>query len=146
MSGRQKFYDWAADPVFTATQGPANLPVPYAPPGVPAVVPPNARVVHVPGQLPVYAYQPQPLPPYDPLPQRMYGCGVMGFCILSGVALVEAGSYLMFAGMALATHALVGVAAVFVSGTVALVAVRLGGGIRIKNFHQGDGSIFRTGR
>ena len=146
MSERRVFYDWAADPVFTTTQTPANLPAPSAPPGIPALVPPGARVVHIPGHPPVYAYQPQPLPPYDPLPQRMYGCGVMGFCILSGVALVEAGSYLMFAGMALATHALIGVAAIVVSGAVALVAVKLGGGVRIKDFHQGDGSTFQAGR
>lgn len=140
-----ELYDWTADPVFAAATAPANLPAPYAPGHMPAMVPPTARVVSVPGQVPYYAYQPAPLPPYDPLPQRMYGCGVMAFGILAGAGIAEAGSYLMFAGMALATHALVGVAAVFVSGTVALVAVRLGGGTRIQNFHQGDHSTFQVG-
>jgi hypothetical protein len=102
--------------------------------------------VHVPGQAPYYAYQPAPAPAFDPLPQRMVGCGVMAFGILAGAGVAEAGSYLMFAGMALATHALIGVAAIVVSGTVSLVAIRFMGGTRITNFQQGDNSTFQSGR
>lgn len=94
---------------------------------------------------PQYAYIPAAQQPYDPLPARMYGCGVMGFGILSGVALVEVASYVMFAGMATATHAVIGIAAAFVSGSVAVIVVRLTGGVTIKNFHQGDGSTFSAG-
>jgi hypothetical protein len=143
MSVRTDFYDWAQDEAIAM---PANLPAPYTPPAAPALVPPTARVVSVPGHAPYYAYQPAPLPPYDPLPQRMYGCGVMAFGILAGAGIAEAGSYLMFAGMALATHALIGVAAIVVGGAVALVVVKSAGGVRIQNFHQGDNSSFQAGR
>ena len=146
MSGRQKFYDWAADPAFTTAQTPANLPVPYAPPGVAALVPPGARVVHVPGQLPVYAYQPQPLPPYDPLPQRMAAAGIFlagaGVCAVG----VGVGSFWLFKGMSIAEHALVALAVIVVAGAVAVVAVASSGGVRIKNFYQGDNSTFRAAR
>jgi hypothetical protein len=138
-----ELYDWAAD-LPLVEQQPAQLPV-YAPAPVPQI-PPNVRVMAVPGQQPYYAYQPAPPPPYDPLPQRMMGCGVMAFGILAGAGVAEAGSYLLFAGMALATHALIGVAAIFVSGAIALVVVRSTGGVRISNFHQGDNSSFRAGR
>lgn len=93
-----------------------------------------------------YAHVPAPAPAYDPLPQRMYGCGVMAFGILAGAGVAEAGSYWMFAGMALATHALIGIGATFVGGAVAVVALRMSGGVRIGHFHQGDNSTFRTGR
>lgn len=96
---------------------------------------------------PRYAYIPAAAPvPYDPLPQRMYGCGVMAFGILAGAGVAEAGSYWMFAGMAVATHAIIGVAAVFVFGTIGVVALRMSGGVRIGSFHQGDNSTFRVGR
>lgn len=94
---------------------------------------------------PQYAYIPAVQQPYDPLPARMYGCGVMGFGILSGVALVEVASYVMFAGMATATHAVIGIAAAFVSGSVAVIVVRLAGGVKIGHFHQGDNSTFSAG-
>ena len=119
---------------------------PYRASAVSPAVPPAARVMAIPGQTPYYAYQPAPLPAYDPLPQRMMGCGVMAFGILAGAGVCEAGSYLLFAGMALATHALIGVAAIVVSGTVALVVVKSMGGVRIKNFHQGDHSTFQAGQ
>lgn len=97
--------------------------------------------------VPVYAYVPAAVPQgLDVRSQRMVGCGVMAFGIGAGTALVEAGSYVMFAGMALATHAIVGVAAMFVSAAVSLVLMRTMGGVRISNFHQGDNSTFQTGR
>lgn len=93
-----------------------------------------------------YAYIPAVQHPYDPRPARMMGCGIMAFGILAGAGVAEAGSYLMFAGMALATHAIVGIAATFVSGAIAVVAVRCMGGVRIGHFHQGDNSTFQAGR
>lgn len=150
MSEREKFYDWAADPVFTAAQAPANLPATYVPSGALALVPPNARVVHVPGQRPVYAYQPQPLPPYDPRPALMYGCGVMAFGVGGGAGIagvgIGYGAYLMFSGMALATDAIIGVAGAMLAGAIMLVALKTMGGTRIHHFHQGDNSTFGAGR
>ena len=132
-------FDWAA-----GKQRVRAL-VPYVAPAPMVQVPVDARVVAVPGHAPYYAHQPAPLPPYDPLPQRMYGCGVMAFGILAGAGVAEAGSYWMFAGMALATHALIGVGAIFMSSAVAVVALRLSGGVRIGHFHQGDNSNFQAG-
>jgi hypothetical protein len=126
-------YDWAKDAVLAAALAPRNLP---------AVVPPIPGVVHNPGQQPYYAHTPAVVHPYDPLPQRMMGCGVMAFGILAGAGVAEAGSYLMFAGLSLATHAVIGIAATVASGAVAVVALRISGGVRITNFHQGDNSTW----
>jgi hypothetical protein len=130
-----------------ATPAKAAEVVPYQPPPAPVPVPPIPRVVHEPGQQPYYAHVPAVIPAGpDVQSQRMLGCGVMAFGIGAGAGLAEAGSYLLFAGMSLATHALVGVAAIIVSGAVCLLLVRNAGGVRISNFHQGDGASFRVGR
>jgi hypothetical protein len=136
-------YDWAAD-FPLGEQQLSNPPAVYAS-SAPVQVPPNVHVMAAPGQTPYYAYAPAPLPPYDPRPALMYGCGVMAFGIGAGVGIVEVGSYVMFAGMALATHAIIGIAAAFVSGAVAVVALRMSGGVRIGSFHQGDNSSFQAG-
>jgi hypothetical protein len=119
---------------------PAIHPPNYAPGAVlPEVRTGRDGVVH-------YAYMPTPVPQgLDVRSQRMVGCGVMAFGVGAGTALVEAGSYVMFAGMALATHAIIGVAAMFVSGAIAVVALHMGGGVRIGSFHQGDNSTFSAG-
>jgi hypothetical protein len=93
-----------------------------------------------------YAYMPTPVPQgLDVRSQRMAACGVMAFGVGAGTALVEVGSYVMFAGMALATHAIIGVAAAFVSLAVSLVALKTMGGVKIGHFHQGDNSTFSAG-
>lgn len=118
---------------------------------VPAVVPPIADVVQPLHGAPYYAHRPAaPLPVYDPLPARMAGCGVMAFGIGvgSGVAGLGCGygADLMFTGMSHATSALIGLAAAFVAGAVMLLVLRASTGVRISNFHQGDGASFRVGR
>jgi hypothetical protein len=136
-------FNWADYEQPTAHAEVAVRPV-HLPQTVPGAPLPEVRYdLH--GQ-PQYAYVPAVQQPYDPLPARMYGCGVMGFGILSGVALVEVASYVMFAGMATATHAVIGIAGAFIFGSVAVIVVRLTGGVRIKNFHQGAGSTFQAGR
>lgn len=134
----------------------ANLPAviqpsTVAPAVVPAGIPHNVQVVQFPGQLPYYAHLPaQPLPAYDPLPQRMLGCGVMAFGIGVGAGVAGLGcgygADLMFTGMAHATAALIGLAGAFVAGAVMLLVLRASTGVRIGHFHQGDGAQFRTGR
>lgn len=145
-------YDWAADEqaLLAATSTHAQV-EPYRPAAAPAVVPPIATVVQYPGQLPYYAHLPaQPLPAYDPLPQRMMGCGVMAFGVGVGAGVaglgVGYGADLMFTGMSHATSALIGLAAAFVAGAVMLLVLRASSGVRIGHFHQGDGAQFRTGR
>jgi len=145
MSHRTDFYDWAQDEALAA---PAQAyPVsPYAPPEAPGMVPPTARVVHLPGHAPYYAYQPQPLPQFDQRPQLLAGAGIFlagaGVCAIG----VGAGSFWLFKGMSIAEHALVALAVVAVAAAVAVVAVVSSGGVRIKNFHQGNNSTFRAGR
>jgi hypothetical protein len=136
--------EWPAEAIPAAHAEVAVRQIIHLPQTAPGAPLPEVRYdLH--GQ-PQYAYVPAVQQPYDPLPARMYGCGVMGFGILSGVALVEVCSYVMFAGMATATHAVIGIAGAFAFGSVALIVVRLTGGVRIKNFHQGDGSTFQAGR
>lgn len=136
-------YDWAAD-LPLGEQQPSNLPAVYASPA-PVQVPASARVIEVPGQVPYYAHQPAPPPPYDGRPALMYGCGVMAAGIGLGGTGVGFGCYLLFAGMSLATDAVIGAAAAMVAGAVIIVALRLGSGVRIGHFHQGDGSSFQAG-
>lgn len=119
-------------------------PVAYAPQPMPIAPLPQVRTGT--DGVAYYAHVPAPAPPYDPLPQRMMGCGVMAFGILAGAGVAEAGSYFMFTGMAVATHAIIGVAGMFVSGAIGVVALRMGSGVRIGHFHQGDNSTFRVGR
>jgi hypothetical protein len=96
--------------------------------------------------VPQYAYMPTPVPQgLDVRSQRMVGCGVMAFGVGAGTALVEVGSYVMFAGMALATHAIIGVAAMFAFAAISVVVLRTSGGVRIGHFHQGDNSSFSAG-
>lgn len=136
----EEVFDWA-----DYEPAPAAPVARYAPPAPLAQVPASARVIEVPGQVPYYAHQPAPLPPYDPLPARMYGCGVMAAGIGLGGTGVGFGCYLLFAGMSLATDAVIGAAAAMVAGAVIVVALRLGSGVRIGHFHQGDGSTFQAG-
>lgn len=146
---------WFQDPVqFFAGPAVEEPPAAGAELAVPQVIHPPQYVPSAPlpevrydrsGQ-PLYAYVPAAYPAQDVRSQRMIGCGVMAFGVGAGVALVEAGSYLMFAGMALATHAVIGVATAFVASAVAVVAMRTGGGVRIGSFHQGDNSTFQAGR
>lgn len=130
-------------PVKAASVVPYSpAPAPAIPPGMEVVIDADGRPRYVPSSsvAPITFQQP------DVKSQRMLGCGVMAFGVLAGAGVAEAGSYLLFAGMALATHALIGLAAIVVSGAVSLVAVKAMGGVRISNFHQGDGATFRVGR
>lgn len=134
-------------------QEPANLPavVQSAAVAVPQGIPANVQVVQYPGQLPYYAHLPaQPLPAYDPLPQRMMGCGIMAFGVGVGAGVAGLGcgygADLMFQGMSHATAALIGLAGAFVAGAVMLLVLRASSGVRIGHFHQGDNASFRTGR
>lgn len=95
--------------------------------------------------IPYYAHQPAPLPPYDPLPARMYGCGVMAAGIGIGGTGVGFGCYLLFAGMSLATDAVIGSAAAMVAAAVAVVAMRMSSGVRVGDVRMGDGSSFQAG-
>lgn len=149
MSSRETgFYNWADDAVVAAAVAPQSLPAPYVPPGLPAVVPSNVRVVQIPGQLPVYAYEPQRVP-YDPRPALMYGCGVMMFGIGGGAGLaglgVGYGCDLMFTGMAHATDAIIGIAVAVVAAVVGIVAMKVMGGTRV-SIRQGDNSTFSASR
>lgn len=131
-------------------QEPANLPAPYRPPLSPAVVPPIAPVVQPLHGAPYYAHVPAQLPAYDPLPARMYGCGVMAFGIGVGAGVAGLGcgygADLMFTGMSHATSALIGLAAAFVAGAVMLLVLRASTGVKIGHFHQAEGATFRVGR
>jgi hypothetical protein len=143
-------YDWAADVDGLLAVTPRAEVEPYRPPLAPAVVPPIAAVVQRDGQQPYYAHIPAPLPAYDPLPQRMAGCGIMAFGIGVGAGVAGLGcgygADLMFTGMSHATSALIGLAAAFAAGAVMLLVLRASTGVRISNFHQGDGASFRVGR
>jgi hypothetical protein len=122
---------------------------PYTPP-VPVVIPPGMDVVidadGRPRYVPSSSVAPAVVPQQDVRSQRMIGCGVMAFGVGVGAGVAEAGSYLFFAGLSLATHAIIGLAAVFVCGAVALVVVRSSGGVHIGHFHQGDGASFNVSR
>lgn len=123
---------------------------PYRPPIAPALVPPIPAVVERPGQQPYYAHIPAQVAPFDPLPARMAGCGVLAFGVGGGAGIFGLGAgvgcYWFFKGMALATDAIIGTAVALGFVAVALVAVKAAGGVRISNFHQGDGASFRVGR
>jgi hypothetical protein len=119
---------------------------PYRPPAAPVVAPTIPTVVQQPGQQPYYAHVPAVIPAGpDIKSQRMMGCGVMAFGIGAGAGLAEAGSYLFFAGMSLATHAIVGVAAVVVSGAICLLLVKSAAGVRVGHLSVGDGANVQIG-
>jgi hypothetical protein len=148
MNRETPLYDWAQD--LDATPRADLLPA-VRPMAAPAVVPPIPTVVQYPGQLPYYAHLPaQPVPAYDPLPQRMMGCGIMAFGIGVGAGVAGLGcgygADLMFTGMSHATAALIGLAGAFVAGAVMLLVLRSVSGVRIGHFHQGDNSSFHVGR
>lgn len=143
-TSREEVFNWADyEPTSDSTLQPAVYqPQPLVQmPQIPA----NVRVVNVPGQTPYYAYQPAPIPPHDPLPQRMAGAGIF----LAGAGLFSiclgAGSLLFFKGLSMADHALVALAIVFVSGAVAFFIAKAGTGIRVSHVRIGDNSSFNIG-
>ena len=143
-------YNWADDPVVAAALAPQNLPAPYVPPGLPAVVPPIPGVVQPAFGTPYYDHRPAEQPAYDRLPARMYACGVLAFGILAGSGIcgigVGYGCDLAFTGMAKATDAIIGLAVAVVAGVVGIVGVALVmGGTRV-SVRQGDNSTFSAGR
>jgi hypothetical protein len=138
----EEVFDWAAyeDPQPTST------PAVYTPqPLIPA--PARVRVLHDANGIAYYQPdpEPQPLPAYDPLPARMHGCGFMGFCWCAGLALVECGSWVFFKGLSMAEHAVVAISIAVALAAVAIVALKVAGGIRISNVKIGDNSSFSIG-
>lgn len=140
----EEVFDWATT---DWPQQATNAPAVYQPQPLVQMpqVPPNVRVIDVPGQQPYYAYQPAPLPAHDPLPQRMYGCGVMAFGIGVGGSLLEAASWIMFKGMSMAEHAIIGISIAVALAAAAIVALKLASGIRVSNVHIGNNSSFNIG-
>lgn len=137
----EEVFDWADHwPEDTAR----SVPAVYQPQPL-AQVPHNVRVIDVPGQQPYYAYQPAPAPAYDPLPQRMYGCGVMALGVGIGGSLLEVASWVFFKGLDMAEHAVVAISIAVALAAVAIVALKVAGGVRISNVKMGDNSSFQVG-
>lgn len=134
-------YDWATD----EPQRQAYPITPYVQAAAP-MIPPNVRVMAPPGQTPYYAYTPAPPQPYDPMPQRMAGAGILlagsGVCATG----VGVGSFWFFKGLSLAEHAVMAVAVIFVVGGVVWLTARAGAGVRIGDVTMGDGANFQVGR
>lgn len=144
MQNREEVFDWAATEWPTPQS--TNTPAIYKP--QPIIQPPaRVQVVHDINGIPYYQPepQPQPLPVHDPLPQRMYGCGVMAFGVGVGGSLLEAASWIMFKGMSMAEHAIIGISIAVALGAAAIVALKFVGGIRVSNVHVGDHSNFSIG-
>lgn len=118
--------------------------VPYSPAPAPAVPPGMAVVIDADGRpryVPSSFVAPQPLAQPDVVAQRMRAVLPAGL----GVLAVGGGAWLVLAGLAMATRALVSLAIVAVGGTVVLLLAKSAGGIHVSNVRLGDGANFQAG-
>lgn len=130
---------WPTEPAYLPAGHPDAPPaaVPQLGPGMGWGI--AADGTRVPVYLPAPTVSPQP---YDPLPQRLYGYGVVmagGGVLAIGVGI---GSWFFFRGMALAVDSIVGVAVV----AGAFVFLKAASGVRIGDVTMGDGANFQVGR